>query len=130
MHAGESIPFATVREEGVDAETVLPYFVVRFPTFVSAPKAHRNSRHLVNCTFHTRVDLEGQIYTLKDFGYVLNRMRTFDNGVALAPLLDRSRLKCERLGVGLGLPFSYKPTPAQKERRPLEKAQKTLRGLP
>jgi hypothetical protein len=105
VHAGESIPFTTAREEGVDAESGLPYFVFRFLTFGSAPKAHRNTKYLVDRTFvdeiekrrwmkvaaeallvfgwaynglkaphpsYTRVDLEGKIYTLKDFGYALN----------------------------------------------------------
>ena len=35
----------------MDAETVLPNFVFRFLTFGSAPKAHRNSQHLVDRTF-------------------------------------------------------------------------------
>lgn len=89
----------------MDAETALPYFVFRFLAFGSAPKAHRNSQHLIDRTFddetekrrwmtiaaeallvfgwaynglkaphpsYTRVDLEGQIYTLKDFGYAVN----------------------------------------------------------
>ncbi|WP_346925254.1 hypothetical protein [uncultured Arthrobacter sp.] len=89
----------------MDAESALPYFVYRFLTFGSAPKAHRNTRHLVDRTFvdeierrrwmklaaeallvfgwaynglkaphpsYARVDLEGNIYTLKDFGYDLN----------------------------------------------------------
>ncbi|WP_018772853.1 hypothetical protein [Arthrobacter sp. 131MFCol6.1] len=105
VHAGGSIPFTTAREEGIDAESALPYFVYRFLTFGSAPKAHRNTKHLVNRTFddevekrcwkevateallvfgwaynglkaphpsYTRVDLDGKIYTLKDFGYALN----------------------------------------------------------
>ena len=105
VHAEGSIPFTTAREEGIDAESVLPYFVYKFLTFGSAPKAHRNTKHLVTCTFedeaekrrwmevaaeallvfgwaynglkaphpsYTRVDLGGQIYTLRDFGYALD----------------------------------------------------------
>lgn len=100
-----SIPFTTVREPGVDPETGLPFFTYKFLTFGSAPKAHRNTKDLVNCTFddetekrhwmrtaaeallvfgsgynglklphlsYTRVDLDGRIYTLEDFGYTLN----------------------------------------------------------
>ncbi|MDP9982102.1 hypothetical protein J2W14_001486 [Pseudarthrobacter oxydans] len=100
-----SIPFTTVREEGVDSGTGLPFFVFKFLTFGSAPKAHRNTKDLVNRAFddetekrhwmktaaeallvfgsgynglnlphlsYTRVDLDGRIYTLKDFGYTLN----------------------------------------------------------
>ena len=105
VHAGGSIPFTTAREEGIDAASALPYFVYRFLTFGSAPKAHRNTKHLVNRTFddaaekrrwmevaaeallvfgsgynglkvphpsYTRVDVGGQIYTLRDFGYALS----------------------------------------------------------
>ena len=99
-----SIPFTTVREEGMDPETGLPFFVFKFLTFGSAPKAHRNTKDLVNRSFddetekrhwmttaaeallvfgsgynglklphlsYTRVDLDGRIYTLEDFGYTL-----------------------------------------------------------
>ena len=105
VHSEGSIPFTTVREESVDPESGLPYFVFRFLTFGSAPKAHRNTKDLVNRIFddetekrhwmkvaaeallvfgwaynglkaphpsYTRVDLDGKIYTLKDFGYTLN----------------------------------------------------------
>ena len=41
----------TSREEGVDPESGLPYFVFRFLTFGSAPKAQRNTKHLGICTF-------------------------------------------------------------------------------
>lgn len=100
-----STPFTTVREEGVDPESGLPYFVLKFVTFGSAPKAHRNTKDLVNRTFsddaekrrwmkiaveallvfgwayngleaphpsYTRVDLDGKIHTLEDFGYTLH----------------------------------------------------------
>ena len=105
VHADGSIPFTTARERSVDPETGLPFFVFKFLTFGSAPKAHRNTKDLVNRTFddetekrhwmktsaeallvfgsgynglklphpsYTRVDLDGEIYTLKDFGYTLN----------------------------------------------------------
>ena len=105
VHADGSIPFTTAREPGVDAETGLPFFVFKFLTFGSAPRAHRNTKHLVNRAFadetekrhwmkvaaeallvfgwaynglkaphpnYTRVELDGQIYTLGDFGYILN----------------------------------------------------------
>lgn len=105
VHSEGSVPFTTLREEGIDPETGLPFFVFRFLTFGSAPKAHRNTQDLVNRTFddetekrhwmkiateallvfgwaynglkaphpsYTRVDLDGQICTLRDFGYTLN----------------------------------------------------------
>ena len=100
-----SIPFTTLREEGVDPDTGLPFFVFKFLTFGSAPRAHRNTKDLVDRTFddetekrhwmkttaeallvfgsgynglrlphlsYTRVDLDGKIHTLEDFGYTLN----------------------------------------------------------
>ena len=51
VHAGGSIPITASREKGVDPESGLPYFVFRFLTFGSAPKAYRNTKHLANCTF-------------------------------------------------------------------------------
>ena len=45
------IPFTTARVEGIDADTGLPYFTFEFLTFGSAPRAHRNTKHLINRTF-------------------------------------------------------------------------------
>lgn len=56
VHPGGSIPFTTAREEGLDAESGLPHFVFKFLTFGSAPKAHRNTRHLVNRIFDDEVE--------------------------------------------------------------------------
>lgn len=99
-----SIPFTTAREEGIDADTGLPFFTFEFLTFGSAPRAHRKTKRLTNRTFaddfeklrwmktateallvfgwaynglnpphprYVRVQLNGQIYTLEDFGYTL-----------------------------------------------------------
>jgi hypothetical protein len=51
VHPGGVIPFSTHREHGDDPDTGLPFFVFRFITFGSAPRAHTNTKHLINCTF-------------------------------------------------------------------------------
>jgi hypothetical protein len=104
VHPDGGIPFTTDRERGIDTETGLPFFVFKFQTFGSAPRAHINTKHLVYRTFiddvekhhwmkvateallvfgssfnglntpnprYVRVDFDGKIYTVEDFGYRL-----------------------------------------------------------
>lgn len=48
---GGDIPFTTARVEGIDADTGLPFFTLKFLTFGSAPRAHRNTKRLIDRTF-------------------------------------------------------------------------------
>jgi hypothetical protein len=79
VHADGSVPLTTVREEGVDPETGLPFFVFKFLTFGSAPKAHRNTRDLVTRAFDDETEkrfwMKVAAEALLVFGWAYNGLK-------------------------------------------------------
>ncbi|WP_269936542.1 hypothetical protein [Arthrobacter sp. HY1533] len=79
VHSGGRIPFSTVREEGHDSDSGLPYFIFKFLTFGNAPKAHRNTKDLVDRTFDDETEklrwMKVAAEALLVFGWAYNGLK-------------------------------------------------------
>lgn len=88
-----NIPFTTVREKGADPETGLPFFVFKFLTFGSAPKAHPDTKDLVNRTFDDEAEKRHWMKTAAEallvFGWAYNGFKAPHPSYTRVELDDR-----------------------------------------